>query len=281
MGILTRIWLLLIPLLLKLTRNDSAKQFLQLSLEDQKNLLKDLAQYNLKVVAVEKKGENYQKWSFYIEAIRQHYQLPCTIDTRENRAAYLEALVGKSKTILLLGDDDLVSWELAKRGFQDVTASDCDAILLDRIQSLSSGEKTPPRLIHGDFSDPAFTIAKVPDVVCIDPPYNLKWTFIFIDKALQTVRDRNQAYLILMINPYCFNAADWQAICLRLGAQGLVLKQRLERFNGYPLQGLSSALLKLGLKVLIKGNERKRKLQSKLYFSSDLYLFERNHLPGG
>ncbi len=279
MAFLTRIWLLITPSLQKLFRNDSAKQFLNLSLSEQKKLLEDLARYNLKDKHEDKDGVNYRKWRYYLDTIREHYQLPCTVETRENRAKYLEELVGRDRKILLLGDDDLVSWELAKRNFPHVVASDCDPELLRRIGELSAEASHPPKLVYGDFADPNFDPGIKPDVVCIDPPYNLKGTFIFIDKALQTVSGQDKAFLILMINPYCFKDQDLKAIYERLGRDGFALKNRLERFNGYPLQGLSNALLKLGLRVLLQrrpiGRTQGQKLQQKLYFSSDLFLFEK------
>ncbi|MBC7658986.1 MAG: bis-aminopropyl spermidine synthase family protein [Chitinophagaceae bacterium] len=269
MSIVLSLWRIINPLALLVTRNESARQFLSLKLDEQKKLLSDLANFRTDAPS---KG-NYQKWSFYFETIRQHFQLPCTAETRQNRAQLLEELCGRDGKILLLGDDDLVSWELAKRDFSDVCAADFDQKLLDHIRDLCADLTRQPRLIQGDFSDPAFDPGVAPDVVSLDPPYNLRWTHIFISKALEAVESREKAILLLMINPYCFSPKDLENIMERLASHGFRLKERRERFNGYPLQGLSQVLLRAGLRLLDKVPTLEPGQQ--FCFSSDLYIFHK------
>lgn len=270
MNILLTLWKIINPLCLRWIKNESARQFLSLSLLEQKKLLLDLSRYRGKV---ENEGKVYKKWSFYLDTIRQHFQLPCTVDTRKDRAVLLESLCQKGDKILLLGDDDLVSWELAQRNFTAVTASDCDAQLLDHIGLLCGDLINKPRLVAGDFSDQDFDPGVVPDVVCIDPPYNLRWTQIFLSKALQSVKDQENAVLLMMINPHCFSALDWQMILDRMEQSSFELVEHRPQFNAYPLQGLSSLLLRWGLRMIGAGPG-----QGPLYFSSDLFVFKRRRL---
>lgn len=271
MKIMLTLWNLINPLLLKLIHNESARQFLSLSPAEQKRLLSDLAQYRGKDEA---SGQVYQKWSFYLDTIRQHFQLPCTVQTRKARAELLESLCLKSDKILLLGDDDLLSWELAQREFTTVTAADCDVRLLDQIKDLCGNLAVRPRLIPGDFSDAAFDPGIEPDVVCIDPPYNVKWAHIFLSKALQTLRSQDQALLLMMINPHCFSEGDWRTILDRMTESGFDLSEHRPHFNAYPLHGLSSLFLRWGLRMIgVSGHGQ----QGPLYFSSDLYVFRRSH----
>jgi predicted methyltransferase len=272
MNIILTLWKIINPLALKLIKNESAKQFLSLSPGEQKKLLTDLSQYRGKV---EVEGKVYQKWSFYLDTIRQHFQLPCTVQTRKARAELLESLCPKDGKILLLGDDDLVSWELAQRNFTAVTASDCDGALLDHIKDLCSKLDIKPRLVPGDFSDEKFDPGMEPDVVCIDPPYNLKWTQIFLAKALQSVKNQDKAVLLMMINPHCFSAKDWHMIISRMTENGFELAEHRPHFNAYPLRGLSSVLLRWGLRMISAESKEHR---GPLYFSSDLYVFQRNRL---
>ena len=267
MNMLLTLWKVINPLCLRWIQNESARQFLSLSLSEQKKLLVNLSQYRGKV-SIE--GKVYKKWSFYLDTIRQHFQLPCTVETRKDRAILLENLCRKDDKILLLGDDDLLSWELAQRDFTSVTASDCDGELLHHISQLCAPLANKPRLVPGDFADQEFDPGVKPDVVCIDPPYNLRWTQIFLSKALQSVRDKDDACLLMMINPHCFGAEDWQAILDRLQRNSFELVEHRPQFNAYPLQGLSSLLLRWGLRMIGAGTS-----QGPLYFTSDLFVFKR------
>jgi predicted methyltransferase len=270
MSIRSFVWMMLNPILLKCTRSESARQFFEMKPQEQKNLLENLSLcYEMK----DKDGKIYRKWTYYFNAVREHFQLPCSVQTRIDRVTFFESHCEKDDKILLLGDDDLVSWELSQRRFTEVTASDCDQRLLDQIDGLCRKLTVRPRLVPGDFSDRQFNPGVEPDLVCIDPPYNVKWAEIFLRKALQTVENKGDAKLVMMVNPHCFSESDWEKVMKRIEFAGFDLVEHRERFNRYPLRGLSHILLRVSLIVMGLNKWRKG---GRYYFSSDLFLFKKN-----
>lgn len=272
MSIRSMIWMIVNPILLKCTRSESARQFFAMKPGEQRNLLQNLSLcYEMR----EKDGKIYRKWTYYFNAIREHFQLPCSVQTRIDRVTFFEAYCERSDKILLLGDDDLVSWELSQRRFTEVTASDCDKVLLDQIDGLCRNLPVRPKLVSGDFSDRKFSPGVEPDLVCIDPPYNLKWAEIFLNKALETVENKDDAKLVMMVNPHCFSKSDWDTVMKKIEDSGFDLIEHRERFNRYPLQGISQFLLRVSLIVLGLNKWRKG---SRYYFSSDLFLFKKQRV---
>lgn len=266
------------------TKNDSLRQFLELPFPQQQRLLSYLAQAGCEESAPaakekEKEGKDkvYFSWLYFVQGIRKHFQLPCSYATRKKRADWFEQEFSPSSRILLLGDDDLVAGELGVRGFSNVIVADCDPKILQSISAMTESCPQRPKLMLGNFLDRTFLRESGADVICIDPPYNLKWSRVFVEQALRSAGRKSKLKIVVMVNPLCFVEEDLNSLWQGLRHAGFALVEHRAKFNSYPLHGMSKYFLRFGL-WLMPSVER-HGIRGDALFFSDMFVFERTDLP--
>ena len=204
--------------------------------------------------------------------LRRFNQLPCTVDSRKRRADLLGDLDPQSARILVLGDDDLLAVELARRGFAHVTVADCDEVLLERIRQATAGLATPPNIVRADFRQ-GFSTDKPMDVVFLDPPYSIGGAQAFLDLAVAAAGKSPGTRIYLMINPDLFGV-QFSEVIAGVKAAGFSLARQVSRFNAYPIGWFEGLILRGAWRFMLRlpGLPGKR---SGLEFCSDCFEFRR------
>lgn len=266
------------PLLRAIPLNATTKQVLGLKRNEQRAYLETLYRFNQEQPPARSTTRGAAAAALYkiskaAGLIRRYNQLPCTIETRQRRADLLSGLDPEGRRILVLGDDDLVSVELARRGFRHVTVADCDAQLVATIARETAGLATPPRVVQADFRQ-GFSCPEPMDVVFLDPPYSVDGALAFLRLAFAAAKDAPTTRVYLMINQAILGSAfseitDFAARC------GYRLAETHPAFNAYPLGAFEASVLraawKLVLNLPLPVNAR-----SGLLFCSDCFVFARD-----
>ncbi len=258
-------------------KNETIRQFFSLPRTRQLRLLASLARHCKSIESSEKEGFVYSSWRYWIQWIRPNFQLPCSYQTRLKRADWIEGRYAKDTPILLLGDDDLLSVELSARGFSNLTAADCDVQVLNSIRLATHRNACKPQIALGNFLDKNFLNETGAELVCIDPPYNLKWSHVFIEQALRSAgtSETRQVDIILMLNPNCISSKERSQLWEVFAKQGFHMSEQISRFNSYPLRGISRSSLRLAIRLALGAESLPNK---DLHFASDLFLFERQKI---
>jgi hypothetical protein len=265
------------PLLRAIPLNASTKQVLGLRRSEQRAYLEGLHRFNQEQ-PLTRSGTRGAAAALYkirkaAGLIRRYNQLPCTVETRQRRADLLTGLDPEQQRILVLGDDDLVSVELARRGFRHVTVADCDAQLIATIARETAGLATPPHIVHADFRR-GFVCPEPMDVVFLDPPYSIDGALAFLRLAFASAKDAPTTRVYLMINPAILGSA-FAAITDFAARFGYRLAERRPGFNAYPLGAFEATVLRaawqLVLHLPLPANAR-----GGLLFCSDCFVFERD-----
>jgi predicted methyltransferase len=180
-------------------KSRTIKHILKLNGQEKKEFLNKLLEENLKNSNTDF-SETYLNKSNSFRFVQSYNQLPCTIDTRKKRADLFERNGFRDKEILLMGDDDLVSVELASRNFKYITILDCDMKLLEKLKILTQDSKFPITFFHVDLYQglPNF-LKNNYDVVCFDPPQNFEDLNVFMKCALKALKISN-SNLYMMVN---------------------------------------------------------------------------------
>ncbi len=229
-------------LLRTLPLNPTTRQVLSLTYNEQLTYLQKLWDFNQTYRRLEPTDASSlyagQKTAGFL---RRFNQLPCTLATRRARADLLSGRDLESSRILILGDDDLLSVELSKRGFKQVAVADCDPVLLDRIRRETADCPTPPRIILADFHK-LDQLKEVADVVILDPPYSTEGATAFLKLAISLAAP--QATMYMMVNPNVLGAA-YQELNAKAVQSGFRLTARREGFNAYPIGAIPSLTMRL------------------------------------
>lgn len=144
-----------------------------------------------------------------------------------------------------MGDDDLVSIELAARNFKFVTVLDCDINLLKKLKILTQGSKFQINFFHVDLYHglPKF-LYNIFDVVCFDPPQNYIDLNSFLGCALNALKSTSSSFY-MMVNSYALGQNKTEDIITQLQKIGFINTQKLDFFNCYPLNKGQSFLLNI------------------------------------
>jgi hypothetical protein len=228
------------PLLRALPVNATTRQVLGLSRSDQTTYLQALWKHNQKDRTDEATGQLYQNKQLG-GLFRRFNQLPCTITTRVKRASLFSGHDPKTSSVLILGDDDMLTVELCRRGFAKVTVADCDTELLATIRRETEGLSVAPTTLAADFRQlPDLGIKG--DIVVLDPPYTLDGATSFLRLAVSLANPG--ASLVLMVNKEIMGP-NFAELTKQARSLGLTLKAHHEGFNSYPIGTMSRLIMRL------------------------------------
>ncbi|KAB8029228.1 bis-aminopropyl spermidine synthase family protein [Fluviispira multicolorata] len=231
----------------------------------------------LKRIIDENKKQNFHDNNHYVQStkstfrlVQSYNQLPCTLETRKKRADLFEKNGFRDKSILLMGDDDHVSVELAARNFKYVTVLDCDLQLLQELKVLTQDAKYQITFFHVDLYEglPKF-LQNIFDVVCFDPPQNYEDLNVFLKCALKATKIEFSNFY-MMVNCNSLGIKNIEKIFEVLKKSGFVNSKRIEFFNCYPLNKGQSLLLTAMSYFTHSFKERKEGVHCRYYYTDCL-----------
>jgi hypothetical protein len=211
---------------------------------------------------------------------RPYSQMPCTRATTARRVAYAQALVGRDAPVLLLGDDDLVSVELAANGFSDVTAVDIDRKVLAEIARMtraSVGNAAPVKLRCHDLAQPpAADLVRDYALVFFDPPYSVAGVQLFLNAALAMSRARSGTLFFLSVHLMSLFPHGLGELKSLLQGVGVEIVEFHQGFNAYPVPARLKSLIHLANKIVIGSKTLTTEGYAFPFFLSDAILLRKN-----
>ncbi len=252
--------------------NPTTKQVLSLRWRERRDYLESLWSFNeRRAVSESLDGGDLYAVSKTAGLLRRFNQLPCSLESRMRRADLLNDAGAKLRKILVLGDDDLLSVELARRGFPHVAVADCDARLLSRISRETAGLAKPPRLIRADFRE-GLPESERAEICMLDPPNSIAAALTFFRLAIWSVRHCWDASIYMMINPKILGA-NFDLIKGFGESCGFEVARQIHGFNAYPLGSVDQVMLKSAWRFLL--GKTAPGGMGRLHYSSDCFVFKR------
>lgn len=257
------------------TLNATTKQVLSLSWTERREYLEGLWQFNARRAAQEPSGVVQELYDVAKTAgvLRRFNQLPCTLACRMRRADLLTQAGAKNRRVMILGDDDLLSVELARREFPEVAVADCDDRLLARIAEETASLARPPRLVRADFRE-GLPAEEKAEICVTDPPNSIAAALVFFRLAIWAVRHYKDAEVYMMINPRILGSNF--ALIERFGEScGYEIATRIPDFNSYPLGLVDQFMLKSAWRCLLGKKSPNAGSGEPLHYTSDCFVFRR------
>lgn len=213
---------------------------------------------------------------FDSRVFRPHSQLPCTRETAQQRVQKALSLLGHDAKILLLGDDDLVSVELAEAGFRNITVVDIDRKIIGAIRkacdtgghdislAVHDLRRPAPRDLIGDY-----------DLVFFDPEYSLAGLELFFSAALNFTGGRPGTLFFVSIHLMSLRPSGLQEAGNFLEQAGIKLLEFHQGFNVYPVPARLRALIRLVNQFVVGTPELSAAGWTLPYFLSDALLLQK------
>ncbi len=199
-----------------------------------------------------------------------HNQLPCTPESLEARMAVISQYVPTSEPILIIGDDDLQSLSLARRGFSDVTVVEIDARIADYISDISRAEGLGIRVICQNIEKSGIELARPYRATLIDPPTDREGLRAFLAGVFRTNVRETGYLLFLNTNLLAHQRGGYEALRSSLCEAQFILRERLIGTNTYSLPRIPKALLRFGIRLVMPALAR-RQIQ---FYCADLMVLE-------
>jgi len=161
-------------------------------------------------------------------------QFPCTETSRIKRVVKLVADYPyvSSMQVGLLGDDDLLSIEIASYTPFEVTVVEKDERVIDSINKYKHAKGLNIEIIEGDLSDD-LNIDAIFDTFITDPPYTFYGVLWFIFNGLNLLQTKDRVYLIA--NQMMLGNRVMSSLFRSLGIAGLFPVEITPAFSQYPL----------------------------------------------
>ncbi len=186
-------------------------------------------------------------------------QLPCTRATALARVELAKERVAYDAPVLVLGDDDGVSIELAKAGFSNIQVVDIDPHILARIQQQARTYDLNIRCLQHDLSKPLSSSLHTDfALIMMDPPCSYEGVSMFLEAAYQ-INDRRwpQAMMLTtnLMSQLPSGVAQFNAYLRR---RQLAVQAFLPGHSTYPLPAGRRHFLNAAIAVagLLTGNWR-------------------------
>jgi predicted methyltransferase len=162
-------------------------------------------------------------------------QCPSTVKTTLRRLALLLATESlKNQSILLLGDDDLLSVAIAATDIPvHITVIDLDSALLARIKHWTQDREI--EILHHDLRQelPSSLFSGF-DLIFTDPPYTLAGQLLFLKRAVTAMYPARESSLYLCASRFYLKHEQIDQVVQAAQAAGLQLMKVHEDFNEYP-----------------------------------------------
>jgi predicted methyltransferase len=178
--------------------------------------------------------------------------MPCTSATAARRVAKVESLVPYDVPVLILGDDDLVSIELARQGFTDVTAIDIDPKVLTEIRQAATRSGLKITCVEQDLQKPLPEWLKRDyGVVLFDSEYSLAGISLFLRAALDLTKRRSGTLFFASVHLMSLFRDGISGLDAFLTAEGIKIIEFNQGFNVYPTPRRLKGLIRLWNRIVI------------------------------
>jgi hypothetical protein len=183
---------------------------------------------------------------------RPYSQMPCTQSTARRRVEKALTLVNKDDPVLLLGDDDLVSVELALAGFTNITALDIDLKVLEEIQRSCETHQVRVKLYQHDLAlPPPQHLISDYKMVFFDPEYSIRGANLFLNAGLELTQHSKNTLYFMSIHLMSLMREGLQELEDLFSRTGLELSEFAQGFNAYPAPSRLKSLIHLVNQILI------------------------------
>ncbi len=214
------------------------------------------------------------------------HQLPCSRFHRRERALAVRDLVDVTRPVLLLGDDDLLSLELARLGFRDITVVDIDAAVIDRVRARSAGEGfTVNARVHDLTEPPPADLKREYALVFMDPPCNPEGVLLFFAGALRFCDPPHAAKYFLCTHTLAHFAAGLGRLNAFFAEHRLRVVESRLAYCVYPLSpGLAWIVHMLRHALMLVFRRENASIPADTaprFFISDAYVLEADPPPVG
>jgi hypothetical protein len=201
-------------------------------------------------------------------------QFPCSIGSRILRVKKIvnDFPYTTSMRIGLMGDDDLVSLEIARRTNFTPIVFELDKKIIEKITQVNKGECLGIEIIEKDFRDLSPNTCQV-DTFFADPPYTVGGVLTFLYAGLKLLSSKDRVYLIA--NQMFLGKRGMPEIFKSLSDAGIFPVEISNAFNEYPLPSNYRESQDLSNKLKTLGNIDVSKLMSS---SSSLFVLMTNDL---
>lgn len=204
---------------------------------------------------------------------RPHSQLPCTQGTASHRVQKALDLFPHSAKILLLGDDDFVSIELAEAGFRNVTAIDIDKKIITDIGKITDDRGLKVRLAVHDLRKPVpQELMDDYDLIFFDPEYSPGGLELFLSAALNFSRGHPDTLFFTSIHLMSLMPSGIESAEVLLANAGVEIIEFHQGFNVYPVPARLRSLIYLVNQWVIGSKELGVNGYTFPYFLSDALL---------
>jgi len=167
---------------------------------------------------------------------RPHSQLPCTQGTANQRVQKALDLFTHDAKILLLGDDDFVSIELAEAGFRNITAIDIDKKIINDIKTVANERGLKIRLsVHDLRNNAPQELMDDYDLIFFDPEYSPEGLELFLASALNFSRGRPGTLFFTSIHLMSLMPSGIKSVESLLNHAGVEILEFHQGFNIYPV----------------------------------------------
>ena len=211
---------------------------------------------------------------------RPYSQLPCSRATLGRRVALARENCRPGGRILVLGDDDLLSVELARAGFRDICVVDIDRRVIGEIDAIAKRENLRITARVHDLRDPPPPeLAGEVDLVCVDPMCTLAGVRIFVEAALKFAAPQHPLRILLCTHLMSLMPAGQSALGMFLAERGLGVVAFHPALNVYPLSDsfhrFHRTILRVANALIYRSEVMRRKDCAIRYFVSDAMILRR------
>jgi hypothetical protein len=177
-----------------------------------------------------------------------HNQLPCTSSSLERRLAVVEQHIPPSGAILILGDDDLQSVSLARRGYRDITVVEIDPAIASHIRDISKSEDLGISVECRNIQAAGSELRRKYHATLIDPPTDPDGLEVFLSGVFRLNVKTAGNMLFVSTNPLAHQRNGYEKLRSVLNEQFVGLA-RYSGINVYEIPRIPKAVLSIGMRL--------------------------------
>jgi hypothetical protein len=210
---------------------------------------------------------------------RPHNQLPCTWQTARLRVSEIAKHVDKLDPILLLGDDDLISIELAKQGFSNLTIVDIDSRVIQDVAAGVAETGVVVDLYEHDLNkSPPAGLLKPYRLILLDPVYSIDGINLFLRAGREICTNKSGCCIFLCVHLMSLWRDGLSQLEGVFQDLDLAVEKVVPGFNAYPVPKRLKSLICMVNQLLIGSKTLTTAGYAFPYFLSDAILLKsRSH----
>jgi hypothetical protein len=182
---------------------------------------------------------------------RRYNQMPCTPETLARRIAKIEKHISRHEPILIVGDDDLQSIELARRGYTDITVIEIDHDIIKTIKKSCLAQNLHINLVHAPVESVALEYRDEYKAILMDPPSGYEGFKLFFMSALRLVEKPEDALLFLNTNLILYQEDGYKKLAHDINQRYGTVIECVPGFSAYPIPKIPRFIYNWLLKLAV------------------------------